>query len=34
MNPLTVAVSPCPNDSFIFGAWVLGLTSSPAGHDS
>ena len=22
--PLTVAVSPCPNDTFIFGAWVLG----------
>lgn len=33
MTPLTVAVSPCPNDSFIFGAWVLGLTPSPAGHD-
>lgn len=23
--PLTVAVSPCPNDTFIFGSWVLGL---------
>lgn len=22
--PLTVAVSPCPNDTFIFGAWALG----------
>lgn len=29
-SPLTVAVSPCPNDTFIFGAWVLGL----AGADS
>ncbi|PKN40731.1 MAG: hypothetical protein CVU60_14520 [Deltaproteobacteria bacterium HGW-Deltaproteobacteria-18] len=33
MIPLNVAISPCPNDSFIFGAWVLGLTDSPAGHD-
>ena len=33
MTPLSVAISPCPNDSFIFGAWVLGLTASPAGHD-
>ncbi|MEW5774804.1 MAG: MqnA/MqnD/SBP family protein [Thermodesulfobacteriota bacterium] len=24
MDALTVAVSPCPNDTFIFGAWVLG----------
>lgn len=23
-EPLTVAISPCPNDSFIFAAWVLG----------
>ncbi|MBU1003856.1 MAG: 1,4-dihydroxy-6-naphthoate synthase [Proteobacteria bacterium] len=23
--PLTVAISPCPNDTFIFGAWVQGL---------
>ena len=34
MNALTVAVSPCPNDTFIFGAWVLGLTPPPAGLDS
>ncbi|MBE1424028.1 1,4-dihydroxy-6-naphthoate synthase [Desulfomicrobium macestii] len=33
MTPLSVAISPCPNDSFIFGAWVLGLTASPAGRD-
>ncbi|WP_045219058.1 1,4-dihydroxy-6-naphthoate synthase [Desulfonatronum thioautotrophicum] len=26
--PLTVAISPCPNDTFIFGAWVLGQCSS------
>lgn len=25
MTALTVAISPCPNDSFIFGPWVLGL---------
>lgn len=24
MDMLTVAVSPCPNDTFIFGAWALG----------
>lgn len=24
MEALRVAVSPCPNDTFIFGAWVLG----------
>ena len=34
MNALTVAISPCPNDTFIFGAWVLGLTPPPAGLDS
>jgi 1,4-dihydroxy-6-naphthoate synthase len=34
MNPLSVAISPCPNDTFIFGAWVLGLTTPPAGRDS
>jgi 1,4-dihydroxy-6-naphthoate synthase len=33
MNPLTVAISPCPNDTFIFGALVLGLTPGPAGRD-
>jgi 1,4-dihydroxy-6-naphthoate synthase len=33
MNPLRVAISPCPNDSFIFGAWVLGLTPAPQGRD-
>jgi 1,4-dihydroxy-6-naphthoate synthase len=31
---LSVAISPCPNDSFIFGAWVLGLSPAPLGHDS
>jgi len=34
MNPLSVAISPCPNDTFIFGAWVLGLTPAPQGRDS
>jgi hypothetical protein len=29
MTPLRIAISPCPNDSFIFGAWVLGLTPPP-----
>lgn len=33
MTPLTVAISPCPNDSFIFGAWILGHTPMPTGHD-
>ena len=33
MITLRVAISPCPNDSFIFGAWVLGLTPAPAGYD-
>jgi 1,4-dihydroxy-6-naphthoate synthase len=27
--PLTVAFSFCPNDTFIFGAWVKGLIDSP-----
>ena len=34
MNSLSVAISPCPNDTFIFGAWVLGLVPPPAGRDS
>lgn len=25
MQRLSVAISPCPNDTFIFGAWILGL---------
>ncbi|WP_291320071.1 1,4-dihydroxy-6-naphthoate synthase [Desulfonatronospira sp.] len=25
IRTLNVAISPCPNDTFIFGAWVLGL---------
>ncbi len=24
-HPLTIGLSPCPNDTFIFGSWVLGL---------
>src|SRR5215831_17002252 len=24
MNPLTLAYSPCPNDTFIFTPWVMG----------
>lgn len=34
MSALSVAVSPCPNDTFIFGAWVLGLAPCPEGKDS
>ncbi|BBD09683.1 1,4-dihydroxy-6-naphthoate synthase [Desulfovibrio ferrophilus] len=30
--PLTVAISPCPNDTFIFGAWILGLTPDRTGR--
>ncbi len=30
MNPLHVAISPCPNDTYIFGAWILGLAHLPA----
>ncbi len=26
---LAVAISPCPNDTFIFGAWILGLVNGP-----
>jgi 1,4-dihydroxy-6-naphthoate synthase len=33
MTGLRIAISPCPNDSFIFGAWVLGLTPSPEERD-
>lgn len=29
MNNLAVAISPCPNDTWIFGAWILGLV----GHE-
>lgn len=32
MTSLTVAISPCPNDSFIFAGWALGLTPL-TGHD-
>lgn len=31
---LSVAVSPCPNDTFIFAAWVLGLTPGVPGTDA
>jgi len=30
-TPLTVAISPCPNDTFIFGAWVSGLVPEVLG---
>lgn len=30
---LTIAISPCPNDSFIFAALALGLTPKPEGRD-
>ena len=29
MESITVAISPCPNDIWIFGAWILGLV----GHE-
>lgn len=32
MNNLSVAISPCPNDTFIFAAWVLGLVPGVAGR--
>ena len=34
MKSLTIAISPCPNDSYIFGAWVLGLTEDIEGYRS
>ncbi|NCD25332.1 MAG: hypothetical protein EOL86_07050 [Deltaproteobacteria bacterium] len=34
MTPLTVAISPCPNDTFIFASWILGHVPPPAGLDS
>jgi len=30
----TVAISPCPNDIFIFGAWILGLIPDLQGYRS
>jgi len=30
MQRLTVAISPCPNDTWIFGAWILGLVRHEA----
>lgn len=27
-QPLTVAISPCPNDIYIFGGWILGRTGA------
>lgn len=34
MTALSVAISPCPNDTFIFAAWILGAVSAPHGMDS
>ncbi|WP_457570956.1 MqnA/MqnD/SBP family protein, partial [Desulfovulcanus sp.] len=34
LKSLTIAISPCPNDSYIFGAWVLGLAGDIEGHRS
>jgi 1,4-dihydroxy-6-naphthoate synthase len=34
LKSLTIAISPCPNDSYIFGAWVLGLTGDIEGYRS
>ncbi|GAU08308.1 MqnA/MqnD/SBP family protein [Desulfoplanes formicivorans] len=33
-QPLTIALSPCPNDTFIFGSWVLGRIPDIPGHCS
>lgn len=33
MKRLTVAVSPCPNDTTIFGAWMLGLVPEAPAAD-
>lgn len=33
-NSLNIAISPCPNDTFIFGAWVLGLVPQPTARPS
>jgi len=33
-TPLTIALSPCPNDTFIFGSWVLGQIPDIFGHCS
>jgi 1,4-dihydroxy-6-naphthoate synthase len=29
---MRIAISPCPNDTWIFGAWVLGLVPGPEGR--
>ena len=29
MNAISVAISPCPNDVVIFGAWILGRVALP-----
>jgi 1,4-dihydroxy-6-naphthoate synthase len=31
-GPLTVGISPCPNDVFIFSGWLLGRTPAPPAH--
>ncbi len=33
-TPLTIALSPCPNDTYIFGSWVLGHIPDIPGHCS
>ncbi len=30
LSSLKVAISPCPNDTHVFGPWLLGLTGKPA----
>ncbi|MCC6752631.1 MAG: 1,4-dihydroxy-6-naphthoate synthase [Saprospiraceae bacterium] len=30
LSSLKVAISPCPNDTYVFGPWLLGLTGEPA----
>ena len=34
MTSLQVAISPCPNDTYIFAAWILGQVVGPGGPDS
>ncbi len=31
MKPIRLGISPCPNDTFIFGPWALGLVSGAPG---
>ena len=32
-NKLSLAISPCPNDTFIFGPWINQMISAPQHHE-